>query len=66
VAHGQRADAAHEVDEGVAVDVVYERAFRALDYDIGRLTEAGRNSLRATSQHRPALRAWYLGLQLNR
>jgi hypothetical protein len=66
VAHGQRADAAHEVDEGVAVDVVYERAFRALDYDIGRLTEAGRNSRRATSQHRPALRAWYLGLQLNR
>ena len=66
VADGQRADAAHEVDEGVAVDVVHERAFRALDHDIGRLTEAGRNGRRAASQHRPALRAGHLRLQLNR
>ena len=66
VAHGQRADAAHEVDQGVAVDVVHERALRALDHDIGRFTEAGRNGRRAASQQRPALRAGYLRLQLNR
>jgi hypothetical protein len=66
VAHGQRADAAHEVDQGVAVDVVHEGAFRALDHDIGCAAEAGRHGRRASRQHRPALRTGHLRLQLNR
>ena len=39
VSDGEHADAAHEIDEGVAVDVVHERTARMIDDDIGGFRE---------------------------
>ena len=52
VADGQHADAAGEVDERVAVDVVDERAVGALDDDLGGLAEPVRHRRRPPRQHR--------------
>ncbi len=35
MAHGEHADAAREVDQGIAVDVMDERTLRSVDDDVG-------------------------------
>ena len=53
VADGERADAADEVDEGVAVDVVHERALGAFHDDLGGLPEAVRHRRRRAAPAPP-------------
>ncbi len=66
VADGQRADATDKIDEGVAVDVVHERAIGAIDDDVGRLAETRGNRRHAPGEQRFAAGAGYFRLQLNR
>jgi hypothetical protein len=58
---GRHADAAGEVDQRVAVDVVDQRALGAVDDDVGRAREPARDGGPAALEQRAALRARDLG-----
>ena len=63
VADAGHADAAGEVDEGVAVDVEDQGAVRPLDDDVGRLAEPGRQRRRPSREHRLGPRARHRRVQ---
>jgi hypothetical protein len=55
MADGEHPDAADEVEQRVAVDVVDQCALGALDGDVGGFAEARGDGARAPRQHRPAV-----------
>ncbi len=66
MARGDHADAAGQIDERIAVDVVDERTFCAIDHDIGRAPEPAHDGVRAAVEQGATLRAGDLGDAANR
>ncbi len=62
----ERADAADEIEEGVAVHVVDERPLGAFHHDLGRLAEAIRDRRGPPREGRAAAGAGNFRLQLDR